>query len=199
MIKINLLGDDTVVDYTGYAVLAGYGASLVVALLVMFVLAGSLSSSVNDMSLEVESLETRLEQLKKTNKEVRDLEKKKKDLKMKLATLAQLKKNKSGPVRVLDDLNLAMPEQAWLAKVKETNNVFRIEGFALDDSTVANLMKALEESKYFGQVELVETRQQAKGGVKIKYFILKAEVYYAGIKIELDEEEDKNKKGKRRK
>jgi len=180
MIKINLLGEESVIDYTAIYWLIGYLASLLVCGLVLFLLNSSIVSSIKELRNRAETLDAQLAKLKIVTKEVRNLETKKEELRDKLAVIAVLKRNKTGPVRVMDDLNLALPERAWLTNVKEKDGLLRIQGMALDNQTIAAFMKGLEGSEYFSDVDLVETKQVEWKKARIKEFILQTKVNYAG-------------------
>lgn len=180
MVKINLLGDDTVKDYTGHYILFGWAASLFVSCIVGFVLYQAASRKSVELSEDKERLTAKLEKLKEVTKEVRDLEDKKKALREKLAVIATLKKSKAGPVRVMDDLNMSLPERSWILDVKENNGLMKVNGLALDNQTISEYLKALDASDYFDKVELGETRQAEMQGAKIKSFALQANVNYAG-------------------
>lgn len=180
MIKINLLGDETIIDHSSIYWLAGYVASVAACFAVFFYLNSSITGSIDDLRGQEQSLEAQLNRLKATTKEVRDLEAKKEELRDKLAVIAILKRSKAGPVRVMDDLNLALPERAWLTNVKERDGRLRIQGLALDNQTIAGFMKELEGSDYFSAVDLVETKRAQWKGVRITSFILQAKVNYAG-------------------
>jgi Tfp pilus assembly protein PilN len=86
-------------------------------------------------------------------------------------------------VRMLDDLNIDLPEKAWITEIKETAGLMRISGIALDETTIANFMRGLEGSEYFVKVDLGESRAEPKGGVPVKRFTLNVVVNYAGKKI----------------
>lgn len=189
MIKINLLGDDTVQDNSGTFIIAAYAASIVACLGLFAIMQGYLNSKVNTLKSESAKLEGQLARLQETTKEVKDLDKKKAELNDKLVVIATLKRNKVGPVRILDDLNLALPERAWILEVKEGGGNLRISGFALDSQTIASFMKDLGASDYFTGVELVETKIVDRKGVKIRDFSLDAKVSYAG-KIKLKKAAD---------
>lgn len=192
MIKINLLGDDTAIDHTGLLFVAGYAASVLLFLGVFFLLHSSIVSQIDESTTEVKSLETRLAKLQETTKEVKELEKKRKELREKLAVIARLKKSKIGPVFVMDDLNRSLPEKAWLTGMREKSDSMRIDGFALDNQTIAGFMKDLGKSDYYKTVDLVETKQTARGGVKLKIFTLQTKISYAG-KVGNAEPEDEKK------
>ncbi len=196
MIKINLLGDDGGRDNTAVMWIGGFALSLLVLVVGFFLMHQGVSQSVADATLEVDGLKKQLEQIQRTTKEVRDLEKKRKELNEKLAIIAKLKKNKLGPVRVLDDLNMAIPERSWLTGVKESNNLLRIDGFALDNQTIATFMKDLEKSDYYLSVDLDESKTKSKSGINIKSFVLQSKISYSG-KVVVVEEDSKKKKKKR--
>lgn len=186
MIKINLLGDDSAVDNSGRLMLMAYAASVVVFFVICAVLNSSAGGEIQALNQQVEELDGKLARLKVVTAEVKDLEKKRKGLNDKLVVIALLKKNKRGPVRVLDDLNSALPERSWLLDAKESGNSIRLTGMALDNETIATLMKQLESSDYFDGVELVESRQATREGARIRAFAINSRVNYAG-KIAVDE------------
>ncbi len=192
MIKINLLGDDTAIDNTANLIIAGYIASIGLTVGICFFVYTSVSSTIGRHQSEIERLEGRLTQLKKITSEVAGLETKKKELHDKLAVIATLKKSKNGPVRVLDDLNMSLPDKSWMHEVNERGDSFSIKGSAVDNQTIAILMKNLESSDYFSGVDLIETKLETHLGVKIKNFTINTKVSYAG-KFERNAAEENTK------
>jgi type IV pilus assembly protein PilN len=67
-----------------------------------------------NLQAEIADINRRNAELQKRIGEVRDYEKRKADLEQKLEVLAKLKSDKTGPVRLLDDLSNALPEELWL-------------------------------------------------------------------------------------
>ena len=181
MIKINLLGDETIIDTTGTWVVIGYFVSLSVVVLGLLITFFSLAASVSEMQSESQALEKRLQTLQAVTKEVRDLDKKKKELVDKTTIIALLKRSKLGPVHVLDDLNGALPEKSWMTELKEAGGLARISGLALDNQTIANFMKALEGSNYFDRIDIGESKLIPRNGVNIQEFTVQAKVNYAGF------------------
>jgi type IV pilus assembly protein PilN len=181
MIRINLLGDDTVIDHTGKIVALSFLASIAVLIVGCVLLYSWSSDKLSGLQAESKRLETRLAELRETTKEVRDLEAKKTEIASKLEVMAKLKRAKPGPVRVLDDLNLAIPDRAWLSQFKEKGGNLLITGTALDNETIATFMQNLERSAYFKTVDLGETVQTNRHGVKVKTFSLKSMISYAGF------------------
>lgn len=159
MIRINLLGDSTVVDATAKVWLAGYIASVVLSLGLGIFVYTSWNAEVSELTKEQSDLQAQLDGLLKQTKTVRELEQKKARLTEKLRLIATLKKSKVGPVRVLDDLNMALPEQVWLRGISEKGGKLKIKGRALANQDIAQFMQKLESSDYFADVDLEESRQ----------------------------------------
>jgi len=180
MIKINLLGNDTAKDNTGKLIAVGYIASVVAVVLISTVLHMSITSRNQNLAEVVVERKEELEQLEKKTAEVKEMAKKEGELKNKLAVIATLKKQKKGPVKILDQLNSAIPEKAWLIETREKDGAMRMEGFALDNQTISQFLKGLMVSEFFPKVELDETKLVEKSGVKVSQFVVKAEVSYAG-------------------
>lgn len=159
MIKINLIGDQGVNEGSEYTIVYAYVASLLLCAVGAFLLYTSASSEISELTTRKEDLQIKLAKLERTTREVRDLESKKAELDDKLSVIAKLKLSKRGPVRVLDDLNMALPPTMWITEIKEVNNVLSLRGLALDNTAVVDLMKALESSEFFKSVDLDETTQ----------------------------------------
>jgi type IV pilus assembly protein PilN len=180
MIRINLLGDDTVIDPSGLWILVGYTVTVIVFLFVFFLMHVSTLRTISALEPEISSLERQLNEIRSTTREVRELDKKRAELKEKTGIIALLKRSKRGPVRVLDDLNTALPEKCWIESAVEDNGKFKITGLSLEDQSVANFMTALEASSFYSNVELIETQQVEMSGFRLKKFIIDSVIHYAG-------------------
>jgi type IV pilus assembly protein PilN len=192
MIKINLLGDDTVRDMSGTWLLIGYVFSLLIVGLVASMLYLSISADVQELTLDRDNLQKDLNRLNEVTKEVATLEAKKKELSDKTSIIALLKRNKIGPVRVLDDVNTALPERAWLEEMRETEGMLRVTGYALDNQTIAQFMKGLEASEYVVKVDLEQARRKPVDQKQLVEFILRTQIAYAGKVLAAKLEEAKN-------
>jgi type IV pilus assembly protein PilN len=194
MIRINLLGDDTVIDHTAKIVLLSYAASqafLIVACILLYTWS---TQHLSNLESDSERLQTELVRLREVTKEVRELETKKVEIANKLDVMAQLKSAKKGPVRVLDDLNTAIPDRAWLDDFKEKGGHLLLSGVALDNETIASFMKNLEKSNYFKTVDLEQAMQAVRKDVKVKNFSLKSAISYTGVFPKAEEETEEKKK-----
>ena len=85
-------------------------------------------------------------------------------------------------MRVLQDLSGAAPEKLWLLEFTDAAGAATLTGLALDNQTIASFMRQLQTSKYFHEVDLVETSQSDanRGPAGFKRFIIKAHLDYMG-------------------
>ncbi len=180
MIKINLLGETRKIDPTRGFWILGIIAGTLVSIVSGGLYFMSLSADVTDLKSETELLQAQLTNIKKITKEVSELDNTRKELTEKLKVISILKRSKVGPVRLLDDINLSVPERSWLTTMKESEGSLAISGMALDNQTVATFMRDLAKSDYVENVDLIESRNAKKDGQEIKSFTLSAKIAYAG-------------------
>jgi type IV pilus assembly protein PilN len=137
-------------------------------------------------------LSVRQRQLAKTQADVAALERiigevssiraEQKALQEKLDVLDSLKKGRSGPVRVLDELATLMPKRVWLRKLAEKGGKVTFEGSAGTIEDVSALMSALKQSTHFKGIDLKRTdaKLDAKAGsLRTVEFTIEATVDYA--------------------
>ncbi len=156
MIKINLLGEDSASSSDSRIWLAAYGASLVLCVGLFIVLQFQIAGSITELEEKSVQAEQQLARLQDKTKEVRDLETKKTELQNITLAIAALKKSQEGPVRLLDDLNEAVPEKLWLRDFNCKDKLLRIDGIALTDEALVTFIRDLEKSEYFERVDLIE-------------------------------------------
>ena len=202
MIRVNLLGEK--VDYS--VEIATHALILGASVLVVFFACGWAHSGLSDdltyIKREKRELEKELEKLKKVTERVQDLESKQKTLREKLLTIAHLKAKKHGPVRVLDTVNTVLPERAWVDELEERDGFLEIQGVAFDNQTIADFMNKLGASDYFGDVDLVLSRQKSSSDdTSLKEFLLRAQIVTPMKipEIKPEEEEDEGRKGRKKK
>jgi type IV pilus assembly protein PilN len=140
----------------------------------------------NEAEHTTEMYKTQLAELERKSKEAQKLEKLRDELQAKLRTIEILERQRTGPVRVLEDLSDSTPEKLWLTEMRESGGSLSLLGRGLDNQTIAVFMEDLEESPYFNQVDLVETKQVEDGKAKLKEFSIRASVAYAAVEEEKD-------------
>jgi type IV pilus assembly protein PilN len=128
-----------------------------------------------------EQLQQEIRRLDQQAKEVKDLDAKQAELQAKLKIIQELKRRRVGPVRALADLSDATPEKLWLTEFTEKGGAVSIHGLAIDNQTIAEFMRRLQQSKYFYEVDLVESAQAvAQPGPSFKRFQIKARLDLLG-------------------
>jgi type IV pilus assembly protein PilN len=128
-------------------------------------------------------------------RKIAKLEKKIKEIEAKLGVIEELKKNKTGPVLLLDQIAEAIPkDKLWLTSLKESAGTLTLNGTAMDNDTVARFMTNLERSEHITSVELQSTRLKNLSQYKLNVsdFVLVCKTYSFKVK------EPKTKKKRRR-
>jgi type IV pilus assembly protein PilN len=142
------------------------------------------SSRANDLDRrEKQVAKTRAEiaQLDKIIGEVKGIQEQQKALQQKLDVLAQLKRGRSGPVRILDELATVTPKRLWLRKLDEKGGRTTMEGTATTIDDVSAFMTALKNSPYFSEVELKKTEAKASASLRLVDFVITAKADYTAV------------------
>jgi type IV pilus assembly protein PilN len=84
--------------------------------------------------------------------------------KRRIDVITQLRDNQKGPIDLLTMIGNTVnsTEAVWLNSMLETGNKIEIEGMALSNTAVANLITNLQKGGYFKTVEIKETVQDEK-------------------------------------
>lgn len=157
-----------------------YSASFVAVLLICGYGLFSLQANVRVSRERRDTLSSQVMVLRQKSGDVANLEQLKSELRRQLLMVATLKKRKRGPVRLLDDINTALPERAWITEMSEKGGVLQIRGKALDNQTISDFMRNLSGSHFLLDVDLNESKQETVEGVKVQAFNLKARAMYGG-------------------
>lgn len=139
------------------------------------------------LNKEVKSLRQKRDDRKKelasyrdTTVKIKALEKTKAEIDVKLGKINELKKVKTGPVRLLDDIATSVPkDKLWLTALKENKGILVLEGTAMDNETVADFMNRLKDTRSVRAVELVRTKQKEikELNLNLKDFALTCQTY----------------------
>ena len=138
----------------------------------------TLRSDIANVQAQIKQRKARIAQLQKQIGEVKAYKKKKRDLEEKIGVIAKLEARQRGPVRVLDELARLMPEKMWIERLSDASGALSLDGFAIDNQTIARFMTRLQASPRFSGVRLEVTRQVTRAGVNLKSFSIRASVVY---------------------
>jgi len=137
-----------------------------------------LSNDIADLQARITQRRAEISRLQAIIGEVREFKKKKRELEEKIEVIAQLEARQRGPVRVLDELARIVPKEIWIERLKDSGGAISLEGFAIDNQTIARFMTSMEASPWFQGVRLEVTKQVTRAGVDLKSFSLRASVAY---------------------
>jgi type IV pilus assembly protein PilN len=165
MIKINLLPIRQVKKReASKQILVLYAVLLVGALVGNWLWWDGRESVREDLALKVRATDVKIKELEKIIGEVNNINKRKQELEDKLAVLKQLRRGRSGPVRILDALAEATPKKVWLKDYDEKGGQVKLSGTAFSHEDVAELMRGLQNMVWTpkGMGRLVEHRRDAR-------------------------------------
>jgi len=138
-----------------------YGLSVLLAVLIMGWLWIDLSGEVSRMEETENQINIDLKKYDKVLKQIAALEKQVKAVNEKLAVIKELEKGKTGPVKLLDEIAMAVPvDKLWLKELSEDKGNLTMSGTAMDNETVALFMNNLEASDHITSVDLVSVSTQ---------------------------------------
>lgn len=150
-----------------------FAASLLGVLLVLASITLGMARKANTLNEEIKALEDKRNSVDRIVKQIDKLQKDKKTLETKLEAVEKLKSESQLMVHVLDEIANRTPAASmWLTSLKVSGNSLQLSGVALDNATIAQYMKALEASDYFGPAELANASQTVVAGQKLKSFSL---------------------------
>jgi type IV pilus assembly protein PilN len=120
----------------------------------------TITSQRDSLIREVAATKVEIKKLTVEAGEIEKFKQQKQELEKKLDVIQDLNAKKTGPVEVLDELSMIIPDKAWLTSLSNKGDSIVLEGQALDNPTIATFMKQLQSSKHFDNVTLVLSQQE---------------------------------------
>ena len=157
-----------------------YALSIIFLILVVSYYSIDFNKKIKSLKQDQDAKEKELTSYKDTTTKIRDLEQTKKEVDVKLDKINELKKVKTGPVRLLDDIAMSVPkDRLWLTALKENKGTLVLQGTAMDNETVADFMNRLKGTESVKSVKLVRTKQKkiTELNLNLKDFALKCKTY----------------------
>jgi type IV pilus assembly protein PilN len=147
------------------------GAVLALIIIVYWIL----GAQVRRLEEERLSLEKQAQGFSTLQREIKELKDKKELAQNRLTLMRRLEKERHGPVRLLEQLSVALPvNQLWITALKETDAEIRLDGMSLSNQILADYMKRLETLEPISRVDLVQSGQITYKELKIKQFTITA-------------------------
>ena len=148
--------------------------TLVGSLLLSGAIHGTLLHQISSSRELAKQTQAEIQRFEPQLKQVEEFKKTKAEIEQKLDVIQNLHEARSGPVHVLDELASHTPDRIWVNKVNMQSGRMTLEGMSLDNELVALFLTSLEESPFFKNVELLETKAQDKDGFKLNQFEVSA-------------------------
>jgi type IV pilus assembly protein PilN len=171
-----------------------YALSVVFSLAVMGYFYMDFNRQLAALEADKAEIKSELDSYAEANKKIEGLKAKIKQIRAKLDVIRELEKNKSGPVRLLDEISTAVPkEKLYLSSLEENKGILTLRGTAMDNDTVALFMTNLEKQEHIISVDLKSTRLEnlEKYKLNVSDFVLTCKIY--SYKEKDKPEEDKKK------
>ena len=118
----------------------------------------------------VDYMETALAQIKDKLAEVNQIKDRRADLTKKLEVIQELQSGRALPVKILQTLGQAVPEDVQLSSMQQGDKGLQLEGDARSNSAVSSFMRRLEASCLFTDPDLQVIQNKGRGGESIKTF-----------------------------
>ena len=122
-------------------------------------------NELTDLDRRISNTRTDIAQLEKTIGEVKSITQEKKALEDKLKILDDLKKGRTGPVKVMDELATLIPQKVWVDDYTEQAQNVSMKGYAVTYEDLSVFSKKLKTSKHFTDVVIRKASQRGDGVV----------------------------------
>lgn len=161
MIKINLLPYREIIrkeNIITHAVIAGVtiGMILIIIVSVDYVM----RSRINKVKSEIARIDREIKKNEVSLKAIKELKEEKDTYRKQFQVIENLKKDKEGPVRILDEIATRIPQKTWLVALKQSGNSLQLDGVAMENSLISEFMVNLKKSPYFKNVNLIASEMK---------------------------------------
>ena len=162
MIRINLLESERAASSKPKAAAAGgaatggggSGIGPYVPLLGGLIVAGlgcgyffmALTAEINDTNARIVTAKAEVAKLQLEKAKKEELERKRKSFQDQVNLIERLKAEQGGPVRMLDEIQKALPDFVWLTKMDQAGATLRITGEASNNNAIADFLNNLQRA-----------------------------------------------------
>ncbi|NIU87076.1 MAG: hypothetical protein GWN56_07235 [Nitrosopumilaceae archaeon] len=178
MIKINLLPveERRSVEGFGQFVFGILIIAVAIALMVGAIIVQN--NKIKDIKAETAKVNKRIKELDSIRKQVEKFKVQNKKLEQRIKVIAQLEKNRVGPLYVMDSLSTEIPERAWIGSFTTRGSTAKISGIASSEFVISEFMRNLESSPHFRNINLSKITNKKVSGKTFKSFGLSAGISF---------------------
>lgn len=173
MIKVNLLPvkrkkkPKPLPSFVVIMVLVTVAVGIIMAYMTFF-----FSTRLSDRKNQFAANEKKIAELKEMIKAVEDFEKRNKTFKERNDIIEQLSRNKSLPVRILDEFSALLPNGVWLQTMSVSGGTINLEGYGFTNNDIVSYVDNIKSSPLFTEVYLQESKSVEAEKVAVYLFKL---------------------------
>ncbi|MDQ6976926.1 MAG: PilN domain-containing protein [Ghiorsea sp.] len=173
MIRINLIPHRAefrkkqIIEY-----ITAFASSVLLVVGIIVVIDVWSTQDLTDLQAEQALLKTQNAQLSKKIGELRNLDSLRKEVEGKLQIVDELQAGRFRSFNTLVAITEAIPQNIWLASLKDNAGTLSLSGMGESSKAVANFMRALGASVYFDDVRLTVDKEAQAEGVSVRQFEL---------------------------
>ncbi len=117
-------------------------------------------------------LEDEITKVEQEIKEIAELKKQRQDLIARMNVIYQLQGDRTGMVRMFDELARKLPEGVYFTALKTGGDGLALQGIAQSNARVSALMRNLDSSEWFSSPQLEVINVREKGAERLSEFSL---------------------------
>lgn len=155
---------------------------LIATLLIIGLFWWSINGKNAQAAEDIRVIKAKIEESKLKMKDIDKFKEQKATLAKKMDVIKTLEKNKSGPVRMLDQIASCLPGNIWLTQIEQKDKTLTMVGRTSDNISISRYMLNLEASPNFQDVTLGEIktdkRRIGSSSLLLKTFRLSSKVTY---------------------
>jgi len=170
MIKINLIPVEQrrSIEGMGQFLFGLFILALVIAFMVVLIIMQN--KKIEHVKDETARVEKRIKELDAIRKKVEDFKRRNQELEKRIQIIAQLEKNRVGPLYVMDALSDVIPEKLWINNFKNKGNGANFNGIAANEFIIADFMRGLQKNEHFTYANVGTIKNQTVSGKPFKSF-----------------------------
>jgi len=182
MIKINLLPTKKkpprkVIDLQQQLLLGGL--VIVLILIVMWYFWSRQKDLIANLKQSKIAAEQKIREQDNLLKDVINVKENRQKVADKIKIVEDLEKNQAGPVRLLDEISIALPLGVNLVSVVENGNNINIEGEAFTNEDIVRFVDSLKASRFLADVVLLESSRVKQ--LETEFYKYKLQFTYRGL------------------
>lgn len=104
------------------------------------------------------------------------MERQKKEIERRIKAIDNIKEGRALAARTLYDLSSIIKENVWLKGIKKEGDKFQIDGNALENESISELIELLSRLSYIRDVELVNVEDTKEGELMVKRFVIQGNI-----------------------